>query len=389
MVVVPPKRLRILAIKPYVGTTDKMDHLDLFTSHMMVQDASDAMWCRVFLEILKGYACAWYSNLAHHSITSFTQLRSSFLAHFAPLRRHQRSTMAFISLKQNQGESLKGFISRFNMEALSIENFDDSVAMVAFHNALRPGLFAQSLAKTPSLTFTYILGWAMKYINAKEVMQAERVEYTMKKKRKKHSEENKSEGRREDQKEKHHPQAPFNKRNRNKYCRFHQDHGHNTEECHQLKEEIQELINWGFLRSFIAREMNSQKGREWCSWSSPPRRDRAEEWDRVRNLPRRKRPLQTGEDHPQPPVFHTLTVREVLGAKGKEDSRVAQTSGVQSSKRGEIISFSNNNLPGYPNQNDLLVITAKLGKWELRQILVNPGSSSKILYRQAFLGIGY
>jgi len=93
MVAVSSERLRIPAIKPYAGTIDPMDHLDLFTSHMMVQDASDAMWCRVFPAMLEGNARAWYSNLAHHSIASFFQLRSSFLVHFAPFWRHRRSTI--------------------------------------------------------------------------------------------------------------------------------------------------------------------------------------------------------------------------------------------------------------------------------------------------------
>ena len=55
MDVVPPEHLRIPAIKPYAGTADPMDHLDLFTFHMMVQDESDAMWCRVFLATLEGH----------------------------------------------------------------------------------------------------------------------------------------------------------------------------------------------------------------------------------------------------------------------------------------------------------------------------------------------
>ncbi|XP_052172286.1 uncharacterized protein LOC127788214 [Diospyros lotus] len=201
MAAIPPERLRIPAIKPYAGTSDPMDHLDLFTLHMMVQDASDAMWCRVFLATLEGHARAWYSNLAHHSIVSFVQLRGSFLAHFAPLERHRRSTMALVSMKQNQGEPLKDFVSRFNMEALSIENFDHSVAVVAFQNALRPGPFAQSLAKTPPSTFTDILGRATKYINAEEVMQAKRAEHVEKKDKKKHPEEKRS----DDQREKHRP----------------------------------------------------------------------------------------------------------------------------------------------------------------------------------------
>ena len=71
MAVVLPERLHIPAIKPYVGTTDPLDHLDLFPSHMMVQDASDTMWYGVFLETVEGHMRAWYSNLAHHSIAYF------------------------------------------------------------------------------------------------------------------------------------------------------------------------------------------------------------------------------------------------------------------------------------------------------------------------------
>ena len=97
--------------------------------------------------------------------------------------------MALISLKQNQGESLKDFVSRFNMEALSIEGFDQSVTMVAFQNTLRPGPFVQSLAKTPPLTFTEALDRVTKYINAKEVMQAKRAEHAGGKEKKKQTEE--------------------------------------------------------------------------------------------------------------------------------------------------------------------------------------------------------
>ena len=34
----------------------------------------------------------------------------------------------------------------------------------------------------------------------------------------------------------------LNKRNRNKYCRFHRDHGHDINECFDLKQQIGNLI---------------------------------------------------------------------------------------------------------------------------------------------------
>ena len=36
-------------------------------------------------------------------------------------------------------------------------------------------------------------------------------------------------------------------RNKRKYCRFHKDHGHYTEDCWDLKEQIEELIQKGKL----------------------------------------------------------------------------------------------------------------------------------------------
>ena len=54
-----------------------------------------------------------------------------------------------------------------------------------------------------------------------------------------------------------------------------------------------------------------------------------------------------------------------------------------------VITFSEEDLPSYPNFSDPLVITAQVGEWEMRRILVDPGSSSEILYKRVFLGMGF
>ena len=84
--------------------------------------------------------------------------------------------MALVNVKQNQGESLRDFMARFNEETLSIDEFDQRIAIVAPQNGLRLGSFAQSLAKTPSRTFTKVLARANKYINAEEIMKVKRAE---------------------------------------------------------------------------------------------------------------------------------------------------------------------------------------------------------------------
>ena len=43
-----------------------------------------------------------------------------------------------------------------------------------------------------------------------------------------------------------------------KYCRFHKDHGHYTDECRDLKEQIEELIQRGKLQKFVKKDHQSQ-----------------------------------------------------------------------------------------------------------------------------------
>ena len=50
-----------------------------------------------------------------------------------------------------------------------------------------------------------------------------------------------------------------NKRNRNKYCCFHKDHGHDTNECFDLKQQIENLIRQEKLRNFLGRDHKDEK----------------------------------------------------------------------------------------------------------------------------------
>ena len=45
-----------------------------------------------------------------------------------------------------------------------------------------------------------------------------------------------------------------NKRSRDKYSRFHHDHGHNTANCYDLKQQIEALIRQDKLQRFVSKE---------------------------------------------------------------------------------------------------------------------------------------
>ena len=61
-----------------------------------------------------------------------------------------------------------------------------------------------------------------------------------------------------------------NKHNCNKYCRFHRDHGYDTDECFDLKQQIENLIRQGKLRNFLGRDHKDEKLKAKVKESSQP-----------------------------------------------------------------------------------------------------------------------
>ena len=60
-------------------------------------------------------------------------------------------------------------------------------------------------------------------------------------------------------------------RDNTRYCEFHRDYGHRTDDCIQLKKEIEYLIQRGYLRCFIAPENQAQNQAPAQQPPPPPR----------------------------------------------------------------------------------------------------------------------
>ncbi|XP_050207610.1 uncharacterized protein LOC126657034 [Mercurialis annua] len=86
---------------------------------------------RVFPATLKGSAQKWYSYLKAGSISSFSDLASAFKARFRTNIPMQKSFSDLRKCKQEEQETLKNFVERFNKEAVQIENLNHDKAIEA------------------------------------------------------------------------------------------------------------------------------------------------------------------------------------------------------------------------------------------------------------------
>ena len=77
-----------------------------------------------------------------------------------------------MSIKQQEDETQKSSITRFNKEALSIDEVDDKILVVAFTNGLRKGKFLFSLYKNDLKTMLDVVYLATKYMNAEDALLA-------------------------------------------------------------------------------------------------------------------------------------------------------------------------------------------------------------------------
>ncbi|GFS34896.1 hypothetical protein Acr_00g0036670 [Actinidia rufa] len=158
------------------------------------------------------------------------------------------------------------------------------------------------------------------------------------------------------------------KRNKNKYCEFHRDHGHNTEDCFQLKEQIADLIKRGYLRKYITNR-------------PPP------------NSPERR----YGDNRPT--AGNIQTIHGGFGLGGcSTSSRKRHARSAFRSVEEEVynlsspcvsdqppITFSSDDLRGlHLPHDDALVVSAVIANFNVQRILIDSGSSADILFISAF-----
>ncbi|XP_057745709.1 uncharacterized protein LOC130963623 [Arachis stenosperma] len=403
----------------YDGTQDPLEHLTAFEARMNLEGVGDEVRCRAFPVTLAGPAIRWFNGLPQGSIYSFSDISRAFLAQFTTRIAKAKHPINLLGVTQRQGEPTRRYLDRFNDECLEIDGLTDSVASLCLTNGLLNENFRKHLTTKPVWTMHEIQTVAKEYINDEEVSRVVAAN-----KRQSGYSQARQTGDGERAREKTREEAsnkaprpfprvgkftnytpltlpimevyqqiaekgilpkprPLKDRtsgNKNLYCDYHKGYGHQTQDCFDLKDALEQAIREGKLAAFshLIRE--------------PRRRYRdQDEEGKTRSAKRRQEP----EDRD-----HGLTVINVVTAKNtapksrsahKKDAKVLaiSSSPVQSTKKPPSISFGPEDqwFSDAP-ENPPMVITARVGTGLVKRILVDTGADSNIMFRNVFDALG-
>ncbi|XP_075640399.1 uncharacterized protein LOC142612168 [Castanea sativa] len=383
---VPPK-FRLPQLEPFDGLKDPQDHLNTFKTTLGLQQPPDEIMCPSFPTTLKGAGREWFTRLPTSSIDNFEQLSSAFLRHFVGGQRPKRPADHLLTIKQGEKETLRSYVKRFTRETLEVDDADDKVQLTTFKAGLRSREFVVSLAKNLPRTMAEMLLKAQKYMNAEDALAAI-IDEGRSKKEGRHEDERR--GKRgsvqtvEEIQDQHYLQWPKplhsspNVRDKNKYCRFHKDHGHYTEDCRDLRGQIEELIQKGKLQKYVKKGEPSRFKDEGKGQREPS--------------------IKNGAGTPQLPQdvigeIHTIAGGPPSGGSCKSLKKACQRQvnsvhmlpPFKQRRTDHDISFNEEDARRVRQpHNDPLVITLTIEGFNTKRILIDNGSSADIMYLPAF-----
>uniref|UniRef100_A0A803PY60 CCHC-type domain-containing protein n=1 Tax=Cannabis sativa TaxID=3483 RepID=A0A803PY60_CANSA len=108
-------------------TTDHVAHLNNFNTIMGASNVSNNLHCILFPTSLRRDASSWFDKFTNHPITSWEQLSKDVKIQFQVVRDGRLEVHSLTNIKQQPGESLKAYLSRFSAVAAKVRNLNISI----------------------------------------------------------------------------------------------------------------------------------------------------------------------------------------------------------------------------------------------------------------------
>ncbi|KAK3032618.1 hypothetical protein RJ639_036578 [Escallonia herrerae] len=336
-----PPNFRMPQCDLYDGTGDPGEHVYQFQTNMLLLQVLDAVMCRAFPTTLRKAAHAWFKSLQ----PSILHSSEAFDPQFAfSVNKSPPGNMKALLEKANKyiqaEEYLETHRDRRGEGKPEQKKRSREITPPEGKSAKRP----KHDERRPKDTFN------MTPLNAKpsqilhEIKDNKALQWPDRMK------------------------SRPNKRNKDLWCHFHNDHDHTTDNCGSLKRAIEALIKRGQLRKFVAPGDGRQQ--------TPPAMEERE------NQEENAGTINT--------ISGGIAAGGSSGKAGKQYAReVCVTSPPPNKKLKTVpaatITFFDDDLKGIKiPHDDPLVITIKAGNFDVKRVLIDNGSSAEILFHDAF-----
>ncbi|XP_075670279.1 uncharacterized protein LOC142640065 [Castanea sativa] len=381
-----PRRFSQPIFTVYNGRTDPVEHVSHFSQKMAVYSNNEALMCRVFPSSLGPVAMRLFDALAEGSLRSFEELTMAFGARFITCTRIPKPLDALLSISMREAvrtfkvglptehglrksltmkaaEDMRQLMDRIDKyKRVEEDQIQSKGKMKGYleRKDLRVGGF-QGIR--PKRDFTSHPRTAESpLVNS---LFKEPVHHILEKIRSEpyFRPPNKMSG-------------DASTRNQNLHCHYHQDKGHTTEKCRTLRDHLNQLIRAGKINHLLAKPNGNQEQPDTRKyWGQAPQPSLGT-INVILTQPR-------GDFGKLPRV---MTVQNKCGNEDVEENH--QTNKRLRSSVALTLGFSDKDKEGtFQPHDDALVVTVRIGGYDVKRVLVDDGSGAEIMYPDLFNGL--
>ncbi|GJS62269.1 reverse transcriptase domain-containing protein [Tanacetum coccineum] len=260
-------------------------------------------WCHMFNSTLIGAAKVWFDELPPESIDGYKDLKAAFLAYFMQQKKYVKDPVEIHNIKQRDGETIEEFMERFKVETGRMKGAPECMRISGFMHGVNNPELTKRLNEHVPKTMEEMMITTTAFIRGEAAAAGKKKGHTSwrtQDQSKRHGSERRSDFRGQPRdgrgsskftpltrtpkeilateagKFKPPPPmvTPVEKRSSNKFCDFHNDKGHSTDECMQLKKQIEELVRAGKL-SHLIKEIKQGRDQPKVGKKEVPAKDKS------------------------------------------------------------------------------------------------------------------
>nr|GEX85466.1 reverse transcriptase domain-containing protein [Tanacetum cinerariifolium] len=232
----------------------------------------------------------WFDELPPENIDSYKDLKAAFLAYFMQQKKYVKDPVEIHNIKQKDGETIKDFMKRFKVETGCMKGAPECKQISEFMHGVNNLELTKCLNEHVPKTMEEMMITTTAFIRGEAAAAS---------KKKGHASWKAHDQSKRDSwagAGKFQPPPPMvtlvEKRSSNKFYDFYNDKGHSTDECMQLKKQIEELVRAGKLSHLIkeikhGRDQSKTGKKETTAKDKPTAIYLIQSWQRTTRQKRR------------------------------------------------------------------------------------------------------